>query len=206
MAPSVTDVSQGVVTVSVKATKTGSADLTCGDVTIAILPRPITLTDESRAAFWSKENPFSDVAITNWYNNAVSTLYNAGVLSGYPDGTFRPDRPITRAEFAAIAAKFSQVVYNGGNSFADTPESHWAARFISLAENQGWVNGYPDGTFKPDQRITRAEAIILINRVLERATETGHMAEEMVPGPTILPEPGTTKRFRRQPTLISTCV
>ncbi|MBO4991565.1 MAG: S-layer homology domain-containing protein [Firmicutes bacterium] len=138
MAPSVTDVSQGVVTVSVKATKTGSADLTCGDVT--------------------------------------------------------------------IAAKFSQVVYNGGNSFADTPESHWAARFISLAENQGWVNGYPDGTFKPDQRITRTEAITLINRVLERATETGHMAEEMVPGPTILPEPGTTKRFRRQPTLISTCV
>ena len=72
------------------------------------------------------------------------------------------------------------MVYNGGNSFADTPESHWAARFISLAENQGWVNGYPDGTFKPDQRITRAEAITLINRVLERATETGHMAEEMV--------------------------
>lgn len=132
------------------------------------------LTDESRGSFWSQSNPFTDVSADGWYNNAISTLSSAGIVNGYPDDTFRPDAPITRAKFAAIAARFSEVVYNGGNRFTDVPEDHWAARFISLAEYLGWVNGYPDGTFKPDQNITRGEAMTLINRVLERAWSTAN--------------------------------
>ncbi len=138
------------------------------------------LTDESRAEVWSQDNTYSDVAKTAWYNNAVSTMSNAGIVSGYPDGTFCPDKPITRAEFATIAARFSEVVYNGGNSFTDVTENHWASRYIALAEYLGWINGYPDGTFKPDQAITRAEAMTLINRVLERAVEEEHMLPDMV--------------------------
>ena len=138
------------------------------------------LSDESREDFWMQYNEYTDVKLTAWYNNAVSTLSNAGIITGYPDGTFRPDAPITRAEFAAIAARFSEVIYNGGNSFTDVPENHWAARFIALAEHLGWITGYPDGTFKPNQAITRAEAMTLINRVLERAVEEKHMLPDMV--------------------------
>lgn len=145
------------------------------------------LTDESRASFWSKENGYSDVRAASWYNNAVSTMTNAGIVAGYPDGSFRPNAPITRAEFATIAARFSEVVYNGGNSFTDVPENHWAARYIALAEYLGWINGYPDGSFKPDQAITRAEAMTLINRVLERAVEEEHMLPDMVKWPDNLP-------------------
>ncbi len=145
------------------------------------------LTDESRAAFWSQSNGYSDVRAASWYNNAVSTMTNAGIVTGYPDGSFRPNAPITRAEFATIAARFSEVVYNGGNSFTDVPENHWAARYIALAEYLGWINGYPDGSFKPDQAITRAEAMTLINRVLERAVEEEHMLPDMVKWPDNLP-------------------
>ena len=145
------------------------------------------LTDESRAYYWSQTNPYSDVGTGNWFNNAISTLSNAGIITGYPDGTFRPNAPITRAEFAAIAARFSEVIYNGGNSFTDVPENHWAARYIALAEYLGWINGYPDGTFKPEQNITRAESMTLINRVLERDVEEEHMLEDMVKWPDNLP-------------------
>ena len=138
------------------------------------------LTDESRAYYWSQTNPHSDVDADDWFNNAISTLSNAGIITGYPDGTFRPDAPITRSEFAAIAARFSEVVWNGGNSFSDVPENHWAARYIALAEHLGWITGYPDGTFRPEQNITRAESMTLINRVLERAVEEEHMLPDMV--------------------------
>lgn len=138
------------------------------------------LTDESRAYYWSQTNDYSDVDRDDWFNNAISTLSNAGIITGYLDGTFRPEAPITRAEFAAIAARFSEVVYNGGNSFSDVPENHWAARYIALAEHLGWINGYLDGTFKPEQNITRAEAMTLIDRVLERAVEEDGMLPDMV--------------------------
>lgn len=141
------------------------------------------LTDESRAHYWSQQNPYSDVAGSSWYNNAVSTLTNAGIITGYPDDTFRPDAPISRSEFAAIAARFSEVSYNGGNSFTDVPSDHWAARYIALAEHLGWIKGYPDGSFKPEQAITRAEAMTLINRVLERDVEEEHMLSDMVTWP-----------------------
>ncbi|MGN0968514.1 MAG: S-layer homology domain-containing protein [Oscillospiraceae bacterium] len=145
------------------------------------------LTDESRAYYWSQTNPYSDVDSNDWFNNAISTLSNAGIITGYPDGTFRPNEPISRAEFAAIAVRFSEVTYNGGNSFTDVPESYWAARYIALAEYLGWINGYPDGTFKPEQNITRAESMTLINRVLERDVEAEHMLEDMVKWPDNLP-------------------
>ena len=138
------------------------------------------LTDESRNAYWTQTNEYTDVKATAWYNNAVSTLSNADIFGGYPDNTFRPNAPITRAEFATIAARFSEVVYNGGNSFTDVPENHWAARFIALAEHLGWIGGYPDGSFKPSQAITRAEAMTLINRVLERAVDEEGMLADMV--------------------------
>ena len=138
------------------------------------------LTEESRAYYWCQNNDYTDVKLTDWHNNAISTLANADIITGYPDGTFRPNAPITRAEFAAIAARFSEVIYNGGNSFTDVPENHWAARYIALAEHLGWVTGYPDGSFKPSQNITRAEAMTLINRVLERAVEKEHMLLNMV--------------------------
>ncbi len=138
------------------------------------------LTDSSREFYWTQKNDYSDVNRGDWFNNAVSTLSNAGIITGYPDGTFRPNAPITRAEFAAIAARFSDVAYSGKNTFSDVPDTHWAARFITLAEHLGWVAGYPDGTFRPDKAITRAEAMTLINRVLERAVDEKHMLPNMV--------------------------
>ena len=138
------------------------------------------LTDDSRAYYWSQTNDFSDVKADAWYNNAVSTMANAGVITGYPDGTFRPDAPITRAEFAAIAARFSDVDYAGECSFSDVPASFWGADEIALAEYLGWITGYEDNTFRPNQYITRAEAMTLINRVLERAVEEPHMLPDMV--------------------------
>ena len=139
------------------------------------------LTDESRAYYWSQTNDYSDVSADDWFNNAVSTMANAGIITGYPDGTFRPNAPITRAEFAAIAARFSDRTDVYGKSFSDVKDSHWAKKYISMAQGLGWITGYPDGTFKPDKSITRAEAMTLINRVLERAVESEYyMCPNMV--------------------------
>ena len=138
------------------------------------------LTDDSRVRYWSQTNDFSDVSSSDWFNNAVSTMANAGILTGYPDGTFKPNAPITRAEFAAIAARFSDVAYNGACSFTDVAKTHWAFDEISLAEHLGWITGYPDDTFRPSRNITRGEAMTLINRVLERAVEEDHMHKNMV--------------------------
>lgn len=138
------------------------------------------LTDDSRAIYWSQYNSYSDVSADAWYNNAVSTLANAGIITGYTDGTFRPDQPITRAEFATIAARFSDVVYGGNATFPDVPATYWAAKYISLAQHLGWVQGMPDGNFYPEKNITRAEAITMINRVLDRDVEQENMLGNMV--------------------------
>ena len=138
------------------------------------------LTDDSRALYWSQYNTYSDVSADAWYNNAVSTLSNAGIITGYTDGTFRPDQPITRAEFAAISARFSDVVYGGTATFPDVPANYWAYKYISLAQYLGWVQGMPDGNFYPAKNITRAEAITMINRVLDRDVEKDHMLGDMV--------------------------
>ena len=135
------------------------------------------LTDTSRAIYETDVNDFSDVAGNRWSNKAISTLANAGIISGYPDGTFRPGQTITRAEFAAIAARFDEVTNGVENPFSDTT-GHWAEDLISYAASRGWVSGYPDGTFQPQKAITRAEAMTMINNVLNREVdEEGLLAE-----------------------------
>ncbi len=135
------------------------------------------LDDASREKFMTTENNLSDVNEGDWYNNAVSTVVNAGIFEGYDDGTFGPNKAITRAEFATIAARFSAIEYEGEALFADIA-GYWAEDSINRAAATGWVNGYDDGTFRPDNKITRAEAITLINRVLYRTVdEAGLLAE-----------------------------
>ena len=129
------------------------------------------LTDDARAKYASDASTFTDVADGAWYTTAIATLTNAGILDGYTDGTFRPDAPITRAEFAAIAARFDHSEISSAASFTDV-HGHWAEALIGRASALGWVNGYSDGTFRPDVAITRAEAMTLINRVLNRDTLT----------------------------------
>ena len=124
------------------------------------------LTDESRNQFWSTTNTYSDVKRGDWFNNAVSTLSNAGIISGYPDGTFRPNAPITRAEMAKVIALFAKLD-KSEDRFNDIA-GHWAEAYIRLAAGNGWIAGYPDGSFKPQQNITRAETMTMINRVLDR--------------------------------------
>ena len=128
------------------------------------------LTDETRNANSAKSNSYSDVAAGAWYNHAVSTLSAMGIVKG-SNGKFNPNAPITRAEFAAIAARFDDKANTTTADFSDIA-SHWAKNEISAASNNGWITGYPDGTFRPDNKITRAEAMTLVNRVLKRLPET----------------------------------
>lgn len=140
------------------------------------------LTDESRTKFWSQSNSYSDVKAGDWFNNAVSTLSNAGIIAGYEDGSFKPNGYITRAEFATIAARFFDVTYNGKDLFPDI-SGHWAKDYINQAANKGFVNGYEDGTFKPDRNITRAEAVTLVNRTLDRHPDKSHFTKDMLVWP-----------------------
>ena len=128
------------------------------------------MTDDARAKFDSLDNNFSDVAKGKWYNRAISTLAKAGIIKGDPAGTYRPGDPITRAEMAAIIARFGDFK-EGGKTFSDI-SGHWAQKYIELAASNGWINGNPDGTFKPNNNITRAETVAMINRVLNRQTES----------------------------------
>ena len=129
------------------------------------------LTDETRNANSTKSNSYSDVAAGAWYNHAVSTLSAMGIVKGDSQGKFNPNAPITRAEFAAIAARCDDKANTTAVDFSDIA-SHWAKDEISAAANNGWINGYTDGTFRPNNKITRAEAMTLVNRVLRRLPET----------------------------------
>ena len=142
------------------------------------------LTDESREDYWSQVNPYYDVLPEDWFNNAVSTLTNAGILNGYPDGNFVPNGNITRAEFAAMAVRFftDEEEDVKGDSFPDIAD-HWANYEINLAYAKDIIEGYPDGTFKPDQEITRAEAVTIVNRVLERYPHKEYLLEDMIVWP-----------------------
>lgn len=124
------------------------------------------LTDSSRDYYFSKTNDYTDVNAGDWFNNAISTLSNAGIVTGYNDGTFRPNQPITRGEMAKIIANFANL-NKGTKSFTDL-SGHWSKTYVELAAGNGWIAGYPDGSFRPDQKITRAETVTMINRVLER--------------------------------------
>lgn len=129
------------------------------------------LTEKTRKDNLTKYHSFRDVSQGAWYNAAVATMAKLKIITGYPDGTFQPDAPVTRAEFAAIAARFDEKSARTTASFRDI-YGHWAERYISRSAELGWIRGYTDNTFRPDQSITRAEAMALINRVLNRNPES----------------------------------
>lgn len=129
------------------------------------------LTDKARDANLTDRSPYPDVSAGDWYNKAVATLSRMGILSGYEDGSFRPNATVTRAEFAAMAARFDTEAKPVDTPFTDLTGC-WAADEIAKAYGKGWVNGYGDNTFRPNGPITRAEAVTLINRVLRRLPET----------------------------------
>ena len=137
------------------------------------------LTDETREQYWSSTNNYTDVKAGDWFNNAVSTLSRMGILGGYADGTFRPDATITRAEFAKIAVSFFKYKdIASENIFTDVVRGSWYESFVTAAAEIGLIEGYEDGTFRPDASITRAEACTIINRTLGRAPDKGHLLPE----------------------------
>ena len=141
------------------------------------------LTEEVRTANSTQSNSLSDVTRGQWFNHAVSTLSSMGIVKGHNDGTFAPNAPITRAEFAAIAARFDDKNTDTSSKFTDIA-SHWAKNEIGIAANKGWINGYPDDTFRPNQYITRAEAMTLVNRVLNRLPEnSSDLLDSMIKWP-----------------------
>ena len=125
------------------------------------------LNDKTRTAYQTTVNDFYDVADDAWYAAAVSTLSALGIITGYPDGSFRPNQPITRAEFAAITAQFDSKTFAPDSPFPDAQEG-WFAGAVARAYDKGWIAGYPDGSFRPYEDITRAAAVTAINRVLQR--------------------------------------
>lgn len=138
------------------------------------------LTDESRNANLAEENSFSDVDSSRWSNTAISTMVSLGIINGYEDGTFRPANAITRAEFAAMVSRFFENELTAGMvSFADISE-HWAEEYIAKVAVMQWINGYEDGTFRPDYNITRAEAMAIINRILKRDVSSEYILDTAV--------------------------
>ena len=138
------------------------------------------LTDEARTENWTRSNAYTDVAADSWYNTPVSTLGAMGIVRGYEDGSFRPDAPITRAEFAAIAVRFFEndnVNYEEG-LFTDIAGSEWFADAVAAAQEHGIVGGYPDGSFQPNKAITRAEATSIVNRTVDRIPDADHLLPE----------------------------
>lgn len=113
---------------------------------------------------------FNDVAKDCWAANYIGYMQQFGIVTGYEDGSFRPDAPVTRAEFAAIASRFEKLT-QGSASFTDVPDTHWAVRYINFAATRGWVTGYEDGSFKPEHSITRAEVAAVTCRLLERSAD-----------------------------------
>lgn len=113
---------------------------------------------------------FNDVAKDCWAANYIGYMQQFGIVTGYTDGSFRPNAPVTRAEFAAIASRFEKLT-QGSKSFTDVPDTHWAVKYINFAATRGWVTGYADGTFKPEHSITRAEVAAVTCRLLERSAD-----------------------------------
>lgn len=128
------------------------------------------LTDEAREQYTTTAGNFTDVKAGMWCNRAIATLTNMGIIKGYTDGSFQPNKSITRAELATIIARFAKLDVNT-KTFSDI-NGHWAQKSIELAAGNGWINGYEDGTFRPNNNITRAETFAMINRVLDRQTES----------------------------------
>ena len=144
--------------------------------TAAILFR--LMDDASRKTYYSTKSGFRDVAPGSWYNTYVATLNNAGVITDSSNGYFRPNEAITRAELAAMLAKFSETT-GAANYFNDVSAKYWAANAIAICAKLGWITGYPDGTFRPDKNVTRAELMAMINRATGRAPKS---ADAFLPG------------------------
>ena len=144
--------------------------------TAAILFR---LMDEgSRKTYYSTKSGFRDVATGSWYNTYVATLNNAGVITDSSNGYFRPNEAITRAELAAMLANFTETA-GAANYFNDVSARYWAANAIAICAKLGWITGYPDGSFRPDKNVTRAELMAMINRATGRAPKS---ADAFLPG------------------------
>lgn len=139
------------------------------------------LQDDFRAKYWDNASSYSDVAATAWYNVAVSTLENAGVIKDtVAGGAFRPNDPITRAELAVMAAQFAQVTGTiPAATFQDVPANHWAAKEIAIVQFAGWIEGF-EGKYRPEDNLTRAECVTIINRMLKRGAEAENMLDGMV--------------------------
>jgi hypothetical protein len=119
---------------------------------------------------------YPDIKVTDWYANQVCYMYYKGVLADYSsDGRFRPNDAVTRAEFATLAAHFDNLALTSTNTFPDVPSSHWAVKYINSAAAKGWITGYPDGTFRPEALIIRAEVVTLVNRMLERTADSAYL-------------------------------
>lgn len=121
---------------------------------------------------------FSDVEENRWSITAISYLEQLGIIKGYPDGSFRPDAEITRAEFAAMASKFADLK-EGDKTFKDLDRDHWAYDLVKKAASAGWIHGYPDGTFKADKKISRAEVVSITNKMLNRQADKKFVDENL---------------------------
>lgn len=152
-----------------------TANITRGEVAAMIYR---LLTNEAKAQYETSYNSFADVSRTDWYNTAISTLANIGIVTGYGNSCFGPDDNITRAELATILVRFCETTGSVlTDQFTDI-SGHWARAYINQAAKAGFVTGYTDQTFRPDQNITRAETVVMLNRILERSAS----AETVIPG------------------------
>lgn len=145
------------------------------------------LDPEYRELIRAYEAPFPDVAPDRWSAKHIATLAQGGILTGYPDGTFGPENYITRAELAVIASRFDELTPLDEDRFSDV-KGHWAEQYINSAAAKGWVEGYPDGTFQPDNYITRAEFVTLVNRILNRKVRAENILPEAKQFPDLLPD------------------
>lgn len=134
------------------------------------------LDSEYRSSIFTDKESFYDVRSSRWSVKYIATLSNGNIIKGYPDGSFKPGNPITRAELATIASMFDNLTLQ--DSIFNDVKGHWAEKYINYAAEKGWVKGYPDGSFKPDQYITRAEFVTLVNSVLDRKIQKSHILNE----------------------------
>ena len=136
------------------------------------------MREELRDYWWYTVNDFNDIPSNAWYNNAISTLYNAGIVHGYEDGSFRPDAPITRAEFCAMIGRYYSMLLGQDINFSDI-HGHWAEDIIRSVSEYGFVEGYEDGTFRPEGELRRCEAATIMNRVLNRHPTLSGLSPDM---------------------------
>ena len=135
--------------------------------------------DNHRTSIWSQSSNFGDVSLPRWYNNSISTMASGGMVHGFPDGNFRPQQSITRAEFATMLARFMGVGRSADTAPFNDTAGHWASGYINTAFAQNWIAGFADGTFRPEQAITRAEVAAIVNRALGRRLQS---VDDLLPG------------------------